>query len=123
MPESGKNTRPAARVEWLLFLHWPGVVNQMLLSGNSPVDGDVLITSADGRHLLRVMPNPDRIMFAHLADAVEVAKQHADNANTRIWRVADGETTLVTITDYLRLTRDRHRNGALFRRARPTSNV
>jgi hypothetical protein len=90
-----------------------------MLTSDSPATGDVLITTEAGRHLLRVLPNPNRIMFAHLADAVEVAKQHADNANARIWRVVDGETKLVTIDDYVQLTSNGNRTESLFRRARP----
>ena len=90
-----------------------------MLTTDSPITGDVLITTEAGRHLLRVLPHPNRITFAHLADAVEVAKQHADNANSRIWRVVDGETKLVTIADYMQLTSEGNRTEALFRRPRP----
>jgi len=82
------------------------------MPGDSPANGDVVITSEGGRHLLRVLPNPARISFAHLADAVEVAKRHADNADARIWRAVDGEIKLLTISEYLRLARAHARKSA-----------
>jgi hypothetical protein len=57
-----------------------------------PSNGDVLITSDAGIHLLSVVPHPHRLSFKDLPRAVAIAVQWARANNADVWRQADGKT-------------------------------
>ena len=59
----------------------------------SPADGDVLITSEAGRHLLSVVPHPHRLSLADYAAALQIAKQWAVANKVAVWRTNDGVFT------------------------------
>jgi hypothetical protein len=61
-------------------------------SNENPSDGDVLITSETGVHLLSVVPHPHRLSFKDLSRAVAIAVQWANANNAEVWRKADGKT-------------------------------
>ena len=60
---------------------------------HSPSDGDVLITSEGGRHLLSVVPHPHRLSLSEYALALQIAKGWAEAHNVAIWRTHDGVVT------------------------------
>jgi hypothetical protein len=74
---------------WAPFLNWR--VN--VLTGDSPMNGDVLITSEGGRHLLSVIPHPHRLSLSEYAVALQIAKRWADANKVDIWRAEDGVLT------------------------------
>jgi hypothetical protein len=57
---------------------------------DSPTNGDVLITSEGGRHLLSVVPHPHRLALSEYPIALDMAKRWAAANNARVWRRADG---------------------------------
>ena len=57
-----------------------------------PSDGDVLITSESGVHLLSVVPHPHRLSFKDLSRAITIAVQWANANKAEVWRKADGKT-------------------------------
>ena len=61
-----------------------------------PSDGDVLITTERGRHLLSVVPHPHRLTLSEYAQAVRIAKKWAETNNVAIWRTSDGVFTRLT---------------------------
>lgn len=60
---------------------------------DTPADGDVLITSEGGRHLLSVVPHPHRLSLADYASALQIAKRWADANKVAVWRTSDGVFT------------------------------
>ena len=64
-----------------------------LLTGDSPMNGDVLITTEGGRHLLSVVPHPHRLSLSEYAVALQIAKRWADANKVAIWRADDGVLT------------------------------
>jgi hypothetical protein len=63
----------------------------------TPAQGDVLITSENGRHLLSVVPHPHRLALGDLATAMQIAKQWAHANNARVWRSTGGELSKVVL--------------------------
>jgi hypothetical protein len=55
-----------------------------------PADGDVLITSTAGSHLVSVVPHPHRLSFGSLSHAVQLARKWADANGVSIWHADDG---------------------------------
>ena len=60
---------------------------------DSPSDGDVLITTEGGRHLLSVVPHPHRLSLSEYAVALQIAKRWAKANNVAVWRTAEGVVT------------------------------
>lgn len=60
---------------------------------DSPANGDVLITTEGGRHLLSVVPHPHRLSLSEYAAALQIAKRWAKANNVAIWRTNDGVFT------------------------------
>jgi hypothetical protein len=60
---------------------------------DSPADGDVLITTEGGRHLLSVVPHPHRLSLAEYASALQIAKRWAVANKVAVWRMNDGVFT------------------------------
>jgi hypothetical protein len=58
---------------------------------DAPSNGDVLITSEGGRHLLSIFPYPHRLTISEYPLAFQIAKKWADANNVNIWRRAEGE--------------------------------
>ena len=65
----------------------------IVLMVDSPSDGDVLITTEGGRHLLSVVPHPHRLSLSEYAIALQIAKRWAKANNAAVWRTADGVVT------------------------------
>ena len=65
----------------------------IVLMVDSPLDGDVLITTEGGRHFLSVVPHPHRLSLSEYAIALQIAKRWAKANNAAIWRTADGVAT------------------------------
>ena len=65
----------------------------IVLMVDSPLDGDVLITTEGGRHLLSVVPHPHRVSFGEYAVALQIAKRWAKANNAAVWRTAEGVVT------------------------------
>ena len=65
----------------------------IVLMIDSPSDGDVLITTEGGRHLLSVVPHPHRLSLSEYAIALQIAKRWAKANNAAVWRTADGVVT------------------------------
>ena len=63
---------------------------------DSPSDGDVLITTEGGRHLLSVVPHPHRLSFSEYTVALQIARRWAKANNVAVWRAADGVVTKLT---------------------------
>jgi hypothetical protein len=63
---------------------------------DSPSDGDVLITTEGGRHLLSVVPHPHRLSLSEYAVALQIATRWAKANNAAVWRTAEGVVTKVT---------------------------
>ena len=57
------------------------------------MNGDVLITTEGGRHLLSVVPHPHRLSLGEYAVALQIAKRWADANKVAIWRADDGVLT------------------------------
>ncbi len=64
---------------------------------DSPVNGDVLITTEGGRHLLSIVPHPHRLTLSEFGLAIQIAKKWAQNNNVNIWRTDDGVATKVQL--------------------------
>jgi prolyl-tRNA editing enzyme YbaK/EbsC (Cys-tRNA(Pro) deacylase) len=60
---------------------------------DSPADGDVLITTEGGRHLLSVVPHPHRLSMSEYAAALQIAKRWAASHKVAVWRTDDGVVT------------------------------
>ena len=60
---------------------------------DSPANGDVLITTEGGRHLLSVVPHPHRLSLAEYAAALQIAKRWAEANKVAAWRTKDGVLT------------------------------
>ena len=60
---------------------------------DSPSNGDVLITSEGGRHLLSVVPRPHRLSLSEYSLALQIAKRWAETNKVAVWQKADGELT------------------------------
>ena len=60
---------------------------------DSPSNGDVLITTERGRHLLSVVPHPHRLSLSEYGIALQIAKRWAEANNADIWQTADGVLT------------------------------
>lgn len=60
---------------------------------DSPSNGDVLITTERGRHLLSVVPHPHRLSFSEYAVALQIARRWAQTNKVAIWRANDGVFT------------------------------
>jgi hypothetical protein len=60
---------------------------------NSPANGDVLITTEGGRHLLSVVPHPHRLSLAEYASALQIAKRWAEANKVTVWQTKDGVFT------------------------------
>jgi len=71
----------------------PRVSVLTVLTGDSPMNGDVLITTEGGRHLLSVVPHPHRLSLSEYAIALQIAKRWADTNKVAIWRADDGVLT------------------------------
>jgi hypothetical protein len=57
---------------------------------DSPSNGDVLITSEGGRHLLSVVPHPHRLALSEFPVALDIAKRWAAANQASVWHRADG---------------------------------
>jgi hypothetical protein len=64
---------------------------------DSPLNGDVLITTEGGRHLLSIVPHPHRLTISEFGLAIQIAKKWAQNNNVNIWRTDDGVVTKVPL--------------------------
>jgi hypothetical protein len=60
-----------------------------------PANGDVLITTENGRHLLSVVPHPHRLSLSDYTVALQIAKRWAQTNKAAIWRTNDGVFTMV----------------------------
>lgn len=67
------------------------------LVADRPVDGDVLITTKAGNHLISVIPHPHRLTFSSLPQALQLARKWARSHNVNIWHAVDGEIRLLTL--------------------------
>jgi len=61
--------------------------------GDSPSNGDVLITTENGRHLLSVVPYPQRLSLSEYEAALQIAKRWAEANRVSVWRRYDGVQT------------------------------
>jgi hypothetical protein len=61
-----------------------------ILMADRPANGDVLITTEGGRHLLSVVPHPHRLSLSEYGIALQIAKRWAEANNADIWQTADG---------------------------------
>ena len=68
----------------------------IVLMIDSPSDGDVLITTEGGRHLLSVVPHPHRLSLSEYAIALQIARRWAKANNAAVWRTAEGVVTKLT---------------------------
>ena len=68
-------------------------VGSTVLQGDSPANGDVLITTEGGRHFLSVIPHPHRLSLSEYTLALQIAKRWADANNVAVWRTSDGVFT------------------------------
>lgn len=68
----------------------------IVLMIESPSDGDVLITTEGGRHLLSVVPHPHRLTLTGFKAALQIAKRWARANNVSVWRTSDGVLTKLT---------------------------
>lgn len=62
---------------------------------DSPLNGDVLITTERGRHLLRIVPHPHRLTVGEFGLAIQIAKKWAKINKVDVWRTDDGVATRV----------------------------
>ena len=60
---------------------------------DSPSQGDVLITTEGGRHLLSVVPHPHRLILSDFAVALQIARRWALANKAVVWRTSDGVLT------------------------------
>jgi hypothetical protein len=61
--------------------------------GESPANGDVLITTEGGRHFLSVVPHPHRLSLAEYTAALQIAKRWAEANDVAVWHTNDGVFT------------------------------
>lgn len=64
-----------------------------VLTGEAPMNGDVLITSEGGRHLLSVVPHPHRLSLSEYTVALQIARRWAVANKVAVWRADDGVLT------------------------------
>ena len=64
-----------------------------MLMTESPSDGDVLITTERGRHLLSVVPHPHRLSVSEYTLALQIARKLAHANNAAVWRTDEGVFT------------------------------
>ena len=62
---------------------------------DTPANGDVLITTEGGRHLLSVVPHPHRLSLSEYAVALQIARRWAQTNKAAIWRTSDDVFTKV----------------------------
>jgi hypothetical protein len=60
---------------------------------DSPSNGDVLITTEGGRHLLSVVPHPHRLSLGEYTAALQIARRWAQANKVEIWRTSEGVFT------------------------------
>jgi hypothetical protein len=60
---------------------------------DTPSDGDVLITSEGGRHLLSVIPHPHRLSLSEYTLALQIARRWAEAHKVAVWRTDEGVFT------------------------------
>jgi len=60
---------------------------------DSPSDGDVLITTEDGRHFLSVVPHPHRLSLSDHTHALQIARRLTEANKVAIWCTTDGVFT------------------------------
>ena len=60
---------------------------------DSPSNGDVLITTEGGRHLLSVVPHPHQLSLSEYTVALQIARRWAVANKVAIWRAIDGVVT------------------------------
>jgi hypothetical protein len=60
---------------------------------SDPSDGDVLITTETGRHLLSVVPHPHRLTLSEYSHALQIAMKWAEAHGVNVWHRTDGEVT------------------------------
>ena len=60
---------------------------------DSPSNGDVLITTEGGRHLLSVVPYPHRLSLSEYSAALQIARRWAETHRVEVWRTNDGVLT------------------------------
>jgi hypothetical protein len=60
---------------------------------DSPSNGDVLITTEGGRHLLSVVPHPHRLSLSEYSLALQIAKRWAEANKVAVWQTRDGVFT------------------------------
>ena len=59
----------------------------------SPANGDVLITTEGGRHLLSIVPHPHRLAMSEYNLAFQIANKWAATNKVTVWRQEDGVIT------------------------------
>jgi hypothetical protein len=64
-----------------------------VLTTDSPSNGDVLITTERGRHLLSVVPHPHRLSLSEYTLALQIARKWAQANKAAVWRTNDGVFT------------------------------
>ncbi len=64
-----------------------------MLMADSPSNGDVLITTEGGRHLLSVVPHPHRLSLSEYTVALQIARRWAQANKVEIWRTTEGVFT------------------------------
>lgn len=62
-------------------------------TADSPLNGDVLITTEGGRHLLSVVPHPHRLSLAEYAAALQIARRWAEANKASVWHRNEGVFT------------------------------
>jgi hypothetical protein len=60
---------------------------------DSPGNGDVLITTEGGRHLLSIVPHPHRLTMNEYHLALQIASKWAAANNVSVWRKSGSELT------------------------------
>ena len=60
---------------------------------DAPSNGDVLITTEGGRHLLSVVPYPHRLTLSEYSLALQIAQRWADANHVSVWQTVNGELT------------------------------
>jgi hypothetical protein len=66
-----------------------------MLMADSPSNGDVLITTEGGRHLLSVVPHPHRLSLSEYTVALQIARRWAQANKVEIWRTSEGVFTKI----------------------------
>jgi len=65
------------------------------LPGNTPLPGDLLITSEGRRYLLSVIPQDHRLAFSDWFTALEFAMRSSIENNADVWCALEGEIVCV----------------------------